>query len=64
MAKNCAFSLRDSRDHPSAILLGTDMAARVTCPRMPKRYSGGRPVAHRHATSASSIAFIQITASR
>jgi len=35
IAKNCAFSLLDSRVHPSATLAATDTAARVICERTP-----------------------------
>ena len=64
MARNWDFSRRDSRDQPSAMLLGMDMAARVICRRTPKRSSAGRRLEHRQAVSASVMVFCQITALR
>ena len=63
IARNCAFSLRDSLFQPSATLHGTEMAERVICDRIPNRSSPGRHAACRQAATANRIAFLQTTES-
>lgn len=61
--RNCRNSLSEFRAAPSAILLGTEMAARLICEVSPNCSSFGSSLVKRYIFSANSIALFQTSRS-